>query len=59
MQENSKKPTEIAPSNEDSSESEDKISYKEERIRKITNLYYSRKDVQEAIFEFSNIGKFS
>lgn len=29
------------------------VSHKEERIRKITNLYYSRKDVQEAMFEFS------
>lgn len=29
------------------------ISPREERIRKITNLYYSRKDVQEAIFGFS------
>jgi hypothetical protein len=28
-------------------------SYKEQRIRKITNLYYSRKDVQKIIFEFS------
>lgn len=27
-------------------------SYKEQRIRKITQLYYSRKDVQKAIFEF-------
>lgn len=27
-------------------------SFKEKRIRKITNLYYSRKDVQDAIFEF-------
>ncbi len=28
-------------------------SFKEQRIRKITQLYYSRQDVQEAIFEFS------
>ena len=28
-------------------------SYKEKRIRKITQLYYSRPDVQKAIFEFS------
>ena len=26
---------------------------KEERVRKITQLYYSRKDVQKALFEFS------
>jgi hypothetical protein len=28
-------------------------SFKEQRIKKIINLYYSRKDVQKAIFEFS------
>ena len=28
-------------------------SIKEQRIRKITQLYYSRKDVQESLFEFS------
>lgn len=28
-------------------------SFKEQRIRKITILYYSRKDIQDAIFEFS------
>jgi DNA primase catalytic subunit len=28
-------------------------SLREERIRKITHLYYSRKDVQKSIFEFS------
>ncbi len=28
-------------------------SIREQRIRKMTQLYYSRKDVQEAIFEFS------
>jgi len=28
-------------------------SFKEQRIRKITQLYYSREDVQKAIFEFS------
>ncbi|MFH1787174.1 MAG: hypothetical protein ABH811_00045 [archaeon] len=28
------------------------ISFKEQRIRKITHLYYSRPDVQKAIFEF-------
>ena len=28
-------------------------SINEKRIRKITQLYYSRKDVQKAIFEFS------
>ncbi len=32
---------------------QDSKSIKEERIRKITSLYYSRKDVQEAIFNFS------
>ncbi len=31
----------------------EEISLKEKRIRKITNLYYSRKDIQNAIFEFS------
>lgn len=29
------------------------IGIKEERIRKITSLYYSRKDIQKAIFSFS------
>lgn len=29
------------------------LGIKEERIRKITHLYYSRKDVQKAIFSFS------
>ncbi|MCX6750151.1 MAG: hypothetical protein NTZ83_01720 [Candidatus Pacearchaeota archaeon] len=29
------------------------ISFKEERIRKITNLYYSRPEVQKVLFEFS------
>ncbi len=29
------------------------VSTKEERIRKITNLYYSRQDIQKAIYEFS------
>ncbi|MDZ4226680.1 MAG: DNA primase small subunit domain-containing protein, partial [Candidatus Pacearchaeota archaeon] len=28
--------------------------FKEERIRKITNLYYSRKDIQKALFSFSS-----
>lgn len=28
-------------------------SFKEQRIRKITNLYYSRRDIQNAILEFS------
>jgi len=28
-------------------------SFKEQRIRKITQLYYSRQDVQDAIFEFA------
>ncbi len=28
-------------------------SFKEQRIRKITHLYYSRPDIQKAIFEFS------
>jgi DNA primase catalytic subunit len=28
-------------------------SFKEQRIRKITNLYYSRPEIQKAIFEFS------
>ncbi|MEK6847726.1 MAG: hypothetical protein AABX50_01215, partial [Nanoarchaeota archaeon] len=27
--------------------------FKEERIKKITHLYYSRKDIQKAIFQFS------
>ena len=30
-----------------------KISFKEERIRKITTLYYSQPEIQKAIFEFS------
>lgn len=38
---------------EESSEKIQEKSHKEERIRKITNLYYSRKDIQEAMFEFS------
>ena len=29
------------------------MTFKEERIRKITNLYYSRQDIQKAICEFS------
>ena len=29
-------------------------SFKEQRIRKLTQLYYSRKDIQKAIFEFCN-----
>ena len=29
------------------------MAFKEERIRKITNLYYSRQDIQKAIGEFS------
>ncbi|MBU2052771.1 MAG: hypothetical protein KJ721_00850 [Nanoarchaeota archaeon] len=29
------------------------IGFKEQRVRKITHLYYSRQDVQKAIFEFS------
>jgi len=29
------------------------MDFKEERIRKLTNLYYSRPDVQEALFDFS------
>ncbi len=29
------------------------MAFKEERIRKITNLYYSRPDIQKAIYEFS------
>ncbi len=32
---------------------ENSKSFKEERIRNITHLYYSRKDVQKAIFDFS------
>ena len=36
-----------------SPEDEEQISIKEERIRKITQLYYSRPDVQKTIFEFS------
>jgi DNA primase catalytic subunit len=31
----------------------EETSLKEQRIRKMTNLYYSRPDVQKAIFEFS------
>jgi DNA primase catalytic subunit len=31
----------------------EETSFKEERIRKITQLYYSKKEVQKAIFEFS------
>ncbi|VVB79586.1 DNA primase large subunit PriL [uncultured archaeon] len=34
-------------------EEDKEISIKEERIRKITKLYYSRPDVQKALFEFS------
>lgn len=34
-------------------EIEEKISENEERIRKITSMYYSRPDIQKAIFEFS------
>ena len=37
---------EIAQGNKD-------LSVKEQRIRKMTHLYYSRKDVQKALFEFS------
>jgi len=32
---------------------ENNVSFKEQRIRKIINLYYSRPDVQEALFKFS------
>ena len=32
----------------------DSKTIKEKRIRNLTNLYYSRKDVQKAIFEFSS-----
>lgn len=32
---------------------ENQPSFKEQRVRKITNLYYSRKDIQQAIFQFS------
>ncbi len=32
---------------------EEQKSFKEQRVRKITQLYYSRKDVQKAMFEFS------
>src|SRR3989344_3410359 len=31
----------------------DPPSFKEQRIRKITQLYYSRKEIQKAILEFS------
>lgn len=34
------------------------ISFKEQRIRKITNLYYSKPEIQKAIFEFSKTGRF-
>ena len=34
-------------------DSSEASSIKEERIRKITHLYYSRKDIQKALFEFS------
>jgi len=29
------------------------LSHKEQRIKKITSLYYSRPEIQKAIFEFS------
>lgn len=32
---------------------ENEISFKEQRVRNMTQLYYSKKEVQEAIFEFS------
>ncbi len=31
----------------------DEISFKEERIRKITNLYYSRPEIQNVLYEFA------
>src|SRR3989338_7002432 len=34
-------------------ESEKTPSFKEQRVRNITSLYYSRPDIQKAIFEFS------
>lgn len=34
-------------------ENNNEISIKEQRIRKITKMYYSRPDVQKALFEFS------
>jgi len=45
MEQSEKKPGENRPSVAD---------LKEERIRKITNLYYSRKDIQKALFSFSS-----
>lgn len=38
---------------EDNSKPNDERSYKEQRIREITLMYYSRPDVRKAIFEFS------
>jgi len=32
---------------------QDPVSFREQRIRKITNLYYSRPDIQKTIYEFS------
>ncbi len=34
-------------------EQEEEKSFKEQRIRRLTNLYYSKPEVQKAIFEFS------
>lgn len=31
----------------------DKLSFKEQRIRKVTQIYYSKPEIQKAIFEFS------
>ena len=31
----------------------EEVSFKEQRIRSLTNLYYSRSDIQKAIFDFS------
>lgn len=38
---------------ENSQKNYKELSEKDKRIRKITSLYYSRKDIQEAIFRFS------
>jgi hypothetical protein len=34
------------------------ISIKEERIRKITHLYYSRPEIKKVLYEFSKAGRF-
>ena len=39
---------------EEGNNEEKEMSHKEERMKRITHLYYSRKDVQKAIFNFSS-----